>query len=92
MIDSIHRFLQDEIDLERQYIIQEQKIALHKAIQRLNPEYYQVLWLIYIEGFTNEEVSFVMKKNARQLKNLTHRAKSALKEQLEKEGFVYEGL
>ena len=91
-LEEVQDYLQDEIDLERQYIIQEQKIALHKAIQRLNPEYYQVLWLIYIEGFTNEEVSFVMKKNARQLKNLTHRAKSALKEQLEKEGFVYEGL
>ena len=91
-LEEVQDYLQDEIDLERQYIIQEQKIQLHKAIQRLNPEYYQVLWLIYIEGLTNEEVSFVMKKNARQLKNLTHRAKNALKEQLEKEGFVYEGL
>ena len=91
-LEDVADYVQDEYDLEKQYIIKEQKIELYRAMQQLNSDYFQVLWLVYIEGFSNEEASLVMKKSARQLKNLTYRAKNALKEQLEKEGFVYEGL
>ena len=69
-----------------------QKILLHKSLRKLNPEYRQVLYLVYFEGFTNEEVAAVMKKNKRQIENLIYRAKQTLKVQLDKEGFVYEGL
>ncbi len=91
-LEEVEGFLKEEHDLEKLYIIKEQEIELHRAIQKLHPEYCQVLWLIYFEGFTNEEVSVVMKKNARQIKNLVYRAKNALKKELDKEGFIYERL
>ena len=91
-IDEVAGLLQEEYDLEVLYIKKEQRIHLHRAMKNINPEYAQVLWLIYFEGFTSAEVALITKKNQKQMKNLVFRAKEALKLQLDKEGFVYEGL
>ena len=90
--DDIVDYIQDEFILENHYIMEERKIALHRALRKLHIEYRQVLWLLYFEGLSSTEAAVVMKKNPRQMKNLTYRAKSALKSQLDKEGFVYEEL
>ncbi len=90
--DAIENYVQDEIDLEKLYIIEERKITLHKVLKKLHMEYRQVLWLIYFDGLSNSEAAAVMKKNSRQMKNLVYRAKNALKTELEKEGFDYEEL
>ncbi|MBR6676736.1 MAG: RNA polymerase sigma factor [Clostridia bacterium] len=82
----------DEYDLERSYIVSEEKVAVHRAIKRLSPDYHQVLWLSFFEGMTNKEAAKIMKKTPGQIKNLIYRAKNALKNELEKEDFVYEGL
>lgn len=82
----------DETDIEQSYICQEDKIQLHRALARLKPVYSQVLHLSYLEGFTNSETACIMQRSNRQIENLLYRAKKALREELEKEGFVYEGL
>ena len=91
-MDEIEDYLKDENDLEKMYIIEERKLAVHNALKIIHPEYRQVLWLLYFEGFTNTEVAAIMKKNSRQMKNLVYRAKNALKSELDKEGFIYEEL
>ena len=48
--------------------------------------------MLYFDGLSISETAIVMKKNARQMKNLVYRAKNALKSELDKEGFVYEEL
>ena len=90
--DEVEGFVQDECDLEKLYIIEERKITVHRVLRKLNGEYRQVLWLLYFEGLTNAEAGVIMKKSARQMKNLVYRAKSALKSELDKEGFIYEEL
>lgn len=90
-IDDMYE-LSDETDLERSYIKDEQKIALHRAVSALNERYSQVLYLVYFEGFSYAEAGRIMKKTERQVKNLVYRAKIALREELEKEGFEYEEL
>ena len=90
--DDIENYTQDEHDLEKLYIIEQRKITVHRALKKLNTDYRQVLWLLYFEDLSNAEAAAVMKKNARQMKNLVYRAKSALKSELDKEGFVYEEL
>lgn len=80
----------EESNLEREYLREEQKIELHKAISKLNPEYRQVIHLVFFEGFTNEETAKIMRKSKRQIENLIYRAKSSLKAELGKGGFVYE--
>lgn len=84
--------LSDETDLEREYIKEEQRITLHRAMKRLSSDYCQVLYLTYFEGFDNSGAAKIMKKTNRQIENLVYRAKKALKAELDKEGFVYEKL
>jgi len=90
-IDEMYNVADNE-DVESDYIKTEQNITLHRAMQKLNPEYKQVLYLVYFENFDNAEAAEVMHKNRRQIENLIYRAKKALKSELEREGFVYEGL
>lgn len=91
-IEDLSNYIAEEMDVEKEYLINEQKITLHRIMRELKREYFQVLYLVYFEDFTNEEVAKIMKKNKRQIENLIYRAKNALKSKLEKEGFEYEKL
>ena len=82
--------MSDEEDIERQYLKEEQKIELHRAMRRLKPEYAQVLYLMYFEDFDTAGIAGIMQKSKMQVGDLLYRAKKALKTELEKEGFVYE--
>lgn len=82
----------DMLDIERNYIKQEERIELRRAMQKLSPDYFQVLYLTYFEDFELTETARIMKRSSRQISNLLYNAKKALKRELEKEGFVYEGL
>ncbi|MCR4758699.1 MAG: RNA polymerase subunit sigma-24, partial [Oscillospiraceae bacterium] len=79
-------------DIEKQYLKEEQRIELHRAMKRLKTEYAQVLYLMYFEDFDTAEIAGIMKKSKKQIGDLLYRAKKALKSELEKEGFVYEEL
>ena len=82
--------LTDETEIEKQYLIEEQKIELHKALKNINTDYSQVLYLIYFEGFDTEEAARIMHRSKRQIGDLVYRAKMSLRSELEREGFVYE--
>ncbi len=84
--------LADLKSLEENYLAQERKIALHRAMRRLREEYRQVLYLTFFEGFSNAETARIMKKSKRQIENLAYRAKGSLRTELEKEGITYEEL
>ena len=60
--DDLENYIQDEFDLEKLYIIEERKIAVHRALKKLCMEYRQVLWLLYFDGMTNSDAAIVMKK------------------------------
>ena len=91
-IDEVPGDLVAEDDLERQYLREERRIALRRALRKINSNYAQVLYLVYFEGFTNEQAAEVMKKSRRQVENLIYRAKQSLKSERDKEGFIYEEL
>ncbi len=82
----------DEAALELAVIREERKITVHRAMRRLKPEYRQVLWLVYFEGFSCREAAAVMKKSVHNIDTLLYRARKSLRAQLEMEGFVYEEL
>ena len=81
-----------EADLERDYLKEEQKITVRRAIRKLKTDYQQVLYLTYFEGFSYAEAGAIMKKSRKQIENLLYNARKALKSALEKEGFAYEEL
>lgn len=91
-IEDFETYLADEYSLERAHIKEERRIEVRRALDRLPLEYRQILWLVYFEDFSNKEASVIMRKSDRQIRNLLYRAKLSLKNELEKEGFVYEEL
>ena len=81
-----------EADLERDYLKEERKITVRRAIRKLKTDYQQALYLTYFEGFSYAEAGVIMKKSRKQIENLLYNAKKSLKSELEKEGFDYEEL
>ena len=61
---------------------EERNIRLYQALDSINPEYRQVLYLLYFEEMKVEEICRVMKKNRKQIYNLADRGRRALKEKL----------
>ena len=90
--EEVLALMADEADVARNYIKTEQKLQLHDALKRLEPQYRQVLYLVYFEDLQNAQVAAVMGKSRKQIENLVYRAKRSLKSELEKEGFAYEDL
>ena len=90
-IDDIYD-VADKENIERNYIKDESKKQLLKALEKLNSDYKQVLYLVFFEDFSNTEAAKIMKKSERQIRNLLYRAKESLRNILEKEGFRYEGI
>lgn len=91
-IDEMGELDSGKRSLEEEYLREEQKIALHRAMEKLKPDYQQVLWLTYFEELSNKETADVMKKSVHGIETLVYRARNALKKQLEKEGFTYENI
>ena len=81
-----------QANLEREFLKQEQKIQLHDAMKHLKPEYRQVLWLYYFADFSNKDIAKILGKTTHNVEMLASRARQALKNILNKEGFIYEKL
>ena len=84
--------ISDRESLEREYIRNEERFRLRQTIDKLKPEYSQVLYLIFFEGFDTGETARIMGKSNKQITDLLYRAKAALKREIEKEGYKYDGL
>ncbi|MGN0639430.1 MAG: RNA polymerase sigma factor [Oscillospiraceae bacterium] len=80
----------DAVNLEEELLIKERNAQLYKSIGNLKHEYAQALWLMYFEDLSVKEIAEIMKKSLSAVKVLLHRARQALKEELNKEGFEYE--
>jgi RNA polymerase sigma-70 factor (ECF subfamily) len=91
-VDDVPELISEENILEEAYIREEHKIAVHRAMRRLSPEYRQILWLIYFEELSNKEAATIMKKSVHNIETLVYRARKSLRKQLEMEGFEYENL
>ena len=81
-------YISDETDIESEHIRNEEHLQVHKAIKRLNPEYSQVLYLVFFEELSTDECAVIMGKRKRQIYDLLYRAKESLKKELEKEGLT----
>ena len=68
---------------EKAMLADERNSQLWKALQSLNPDYSQVLYLAYFENMSPSEIGRIMKKTEKQVYNLSARAKTALKGKLE---------
>ena len=78
--------IEDEAHLEEDFIADETKRALHRAIARLGKEYQAAVYLIFFEELSYEEAARVLGKTKKQIDNLIYRAKGALKKILTEGG------
>lgn len=91
--EDIPEALAEEESVERDYLRQERRMAVHRAMKKLPPQYREALYLAYFEGMTAAETAAVMKKSRHQTENLLYRARAALRDELKKEGIdCYEEL
>jgi len=79
-----------EEELENYIFEREREVLLHRAMEKLNPEYAAVLRLVYFEYMSCAEAAKVLGKNKKQAANLLYRAKISLRRLMEEEGFLYE--
>lgn len=64
---------------------------LYLALERIAPDYREVLQLQYLEQMQPAEIAQVMGKRVSQIYNLIKRGKLALRAELERMGFEYAG-
>ena len=89
--DDLETLVSEEKTPEQSCIKSEDQSMVRRILEQLKPEYKQVLWLVYFEGCSNEQAAQIMKKSKHQTETLVYRAKKALKRELRKENFSYEG-
>jgi len=91
-LEECPQITNEEENLERAYIQQEDRLFLYRAMQKLQQEYRQILWLVYFEELSYEEVARIIRKTVPIVTKTAYRARQALKSKLKEEGFVYEDL
>ena len=80
----------DNFELPEMNILKEEQYRqLYLAMERLHPDYRQVLTLIYFEEMSHEEAARIKHKTRQQIYNLTGRGKERLKQVLDEMGFEY---
>ena len=80
----------ETIEPDRALERKERNTALHLALQKLKPEYREVLVLRYFEDMSPEAIARITKRSSKQVYNLLARGKIALKDKLLLEGGQYE--
>lgn len=80
----------DAMGPEEVYLANEQAAQIAKAIQQIQPEYQEVLRLLYLERLRYDEIAVLMHKNKKQIDNLAYRARQALKNSLGREAIFFE--
>ena len=78
--------VESEASLEENYLAEERRICVHRALNRIKYDYRQALYLSYFEDFSNDQIARIMGKSKRQVEMLLYRGKQALEKALAKEG------
>lgn len=74
---------------ETRLLEEERNRQLYLALERIAPEYREVLQLQYMEDMSPAEIAQVTGRRTRQVYNLIDRGKHALRSELERMGFAY---
>ena len=75
-------FKEDYTESFEDIVIDESKLELKKAIDKLSREYRLIVHLRYFDGFSVKEISEIVKKNKKYVYNVLERAKVKLRELL----------
>ena len=77
---------------ETRLLEEERNRQLYAALDRIAPEYREVLLLQYMEDMAPADIARVTGRRVKQVYNLIDRGKLALRSELERMGFTYEAV
>ena len=95
-----NRFRMEELDEEMpdsaplpdvSLLEEERNRKLYKAMSRLKPDYRRVLYLLYIEELSHDEIALVCGMSKHKIYNLVKRGKESLRKTLEEMGIYDAG-
>lgn len=89
-LDNVCQKSAEYAGFEDEILRDEKKRQLNDALFEIKDDYRTALHLIYFEEMSYKDAAKVMKRTVKQIDNLVTRGKAALRNKLEKEGFVYE--
>ena len=69
---------------------EERNRILHFCMDEMNPDYREVLYLIYFEDMSYAQAADVTGKTVKQITNMLYRGKESLRKLLEREGITKE--
>ena len=67
---------------------EERNRILHFCMDEMNPDYREVLYLIYFEDMSYAQAADVTGKTVKQITNMLYRGKESLRKLLEREGIT----
>lgn len=67
---------------------EERNRVLHLCMSEMNPDYREVLYLIYFEDMSYAQTAVVTGKTVKQVTNMIYRGKESLRKLLEREGIT----
>lgn len=73
---------------EDSLVAEEQNQVLNRCLDAIHADYREVLYLLYYQEMSYAQAAKVMGKNQKQIANLAHRGKQALRLRLEEEGIT----
>ena len=91
-LEEIAGVAPSDIYIEEEYLRSEKNAAVRRCMNSLKSEHTQALWLVYFESFSYADAARIMKKTKKQFDSLIHRARTALKTELMKEGITHDEL
>lgn len=77
-----------ETDYAEDHISKERAAVIHRCLSRIEPEYREALWLVYMENMSYEKAAEVMKVNYKRMDYMLQRGKQRLRIELKKEGIT----
>ncbi len=87
-IDELPERSDEYAAFEDEIIASEEKKDLNRAINKLKPDYAEVLHLLYFEEMSYLEICKIMRKTQKQVENLATRARAELRLIMIKEGYA----
>ncbi len=82
----------EEISYETDYgedvSSKERAAVIRRCLAKIEPEYREALWLVYMENMSYEKAAEIMKVNYKRMDYMLQRGKQRLRAELEKEGIT----
>ena len=88
-LDTYDTLCSDQDSPEEEYIRNSKKTIVNKALNKLKPEYRQVLWLLYFEDLQYKEISIINEQECSRDTNACQPSQASTKKRID-QGGIYQ--